>query len=168
MIICFLYIIINVCLSIYATGHVTIPSGGSMHYDVYIGWEWSAVNWIWVGVIIFCSILLMLPWMYSSVDLKKSCKLSAFLPWGINVGGVLYALLNLFLVVFISFILLERATIEFYSIYYESTNEIFVNDSFIWTYLAFILLTIFPIYTFFTIMLFIYRMYFKVAYEKEE
>lgn len=160
---CLLYIIINVCLSIYATGHVIAPTGGSMHYDIYIGWEWSAVNWIVVGVIIFCSILLMLPWMLSSIDLKKSCKLSTLLPWGMNVGGVLYALLNLFLVFFISFILFERATIELFSIYYEDTNEIFVNDSFIWIYLELVLLNIFPIYTFFTIMLLIFRTYFKAA-----
>ena len=76
MIMCILYIVMNVCLAIYATGHVTEPTGGSMHYELFFAWEWSAVNWIAVGVIAFCSILLMLPWMYSVSDLKKSCKLT--------------------------------------------------------------------------------------------
>lgn len=165
LVICFLYIIINGCLSICGLGHVTASSGGSSHYDLYIGWEWSAVNWGWVVVIIFCSILLMLPWIYSFIDLKKSCKLSSLLPWGINVGGVLYALLNLFLVFFISLILLERATMELYPIYCED-NEIFVNDSFVWTFLQFVLLSIFPIYAFFTIMLFFFRTYSKNTREK--
>ena len=149
-IICILYILINVCLCICATGHITEVSEGSSPYYIYIGWAWSEVCWIAVGVITFCTILLMLPWLYASSDLKQSCKISALLPIGKSIGGILYTLLNLFLAAVIVIVLFEKATIDSRAIIDNCSGEILVYNSYSDIYLILVLLTIFPIYTIFT------------------
>lgn len=142
-IISILYILINVWLCIKATGHITETSEGSSPYYIYIGWAWSEVCWIAVGVITFCTILLMLPWMYACSDLKQSCKISSLLPIGKGIGGILYTILNLFLTVAIV-VLLAKVDID------NCSGDILVDRH--EHLLALVLFAIFPIYAFFTLI----------------
>ena len=148
---CVLYVLTNMWLSIWATGHCIEQHGGSSPYYAYIGWEWGEVSWIAIGVVTFCSIFLVLPWLYACKDLKQFCKLSALLPVGRGIGGLLYILINLLLATFVVFVLSEKATVVSRAII--DNGDMLIYDSWNQVYLAFVLLTIFPIYTFATFMI---------------
>lgn len=148
---CVLYVLINMWLCIWATGHCIERHGGSSPYYAYIGWEWSEVSWLAVGVITFCSIFIVLPWLYACKDLKQFCKLSALLPVGRGIGGLLYILINLLLATFVVFVLSEKATVVSRAII--DNGDMLIYDSWNQVYLAFVLLTMFPIYVLWTFIM---------------
>lgn len=156
---CVLYVLMNMWLCIWATGHSVETHGGTSPYYAYIGWEWSDVSWLTVGVITFCSIFIVLPWLYACKDLKQSCKLSALLPAGSSIGGLLYTLINLLLATFVVFVLSEKATVVSRAII--DNGDLLIYDSWNQVYLAFVLLTIFPIYLLWTFIILPLRKYFK-------